>query len=194
MEKILYLMRHGQTLFNLKGRIQGSSDSPLTDLGVQQAQAAGHYFTQHQIKFDSAVSSTQERASDTLEHAIPGQPYTRLKGLKEWSFGLFEGESIQLLRKIKQPGVLYGDYVIPFGGEARQAVQTRMIETLTQVMEHDSQGCTLAVSHGSTIGVFLDYWVEREQFFEAGNCHILKFSYKDGAFKFIEVINPINDN
>lgn len=40
----------------------------------------------------------------------------------------------------------------------------------------------------------LDYWVEREQFFEAGNCHILKFSYKDGAFKFIEVINPINDN
>ncbi|MDK7243681.1 histidine phosphatase family protein, partial [Neisseria subflava] len=78
----------GQTLFNLKGRIQGSSDSPLTDLGVQQAQAAGHYFTQHQIKFDSAVSSTQERASDTLEHAIPEQPYTRLKGLKEWSFGL----------------------------------------------------------------------------------------------------------
>ncbi|TBW90088.1 histidine phosphatase family protein, partial [Staphylococcus hominis] len=28
MEKRLYIMRHGQTLFNLKGRIQGSSDSP----------------------------------------------------------------------------------------------------------------------------------------------------------------------
>lgn len=100
MEKILYLMRHGQTLFNLKGRIQGSSDSPLTDLGVQQAQAAGHYFTQHQIKFDSAVSSTQERASDTLEHAIPGQPYTRLKGLKNGHLVYLKGRVFNYYAKL----------------------------------------------------------------------------------------------
>ena len=37
MVKTLYLMRHGQTVFNLKGKIQGASDSPLTALGVQQA-------------------------------------------------------------------------------------------------------------------------------------------------------------
>ena len=37
MKKDLYLMRHGQTLFNVRRRIQGWCDSPLTELGKQQA-------------------------------------------------------------------------------------------------------------------------------------------------------------
>ncbi|KTT85669.1 phosphoglycerate mutase, partial [Mammaliicoccus sciuri] len=37
MSKKLYLMRHGQTLFNEKKKIQGASDSPLTQLGIEQA-------------------------------------------------------------------------------------------------------------------------------------------------------------
>lgn len=44
MEKILYLMRHGQTLFNLEHKIQGWCDSPLTELGINQAKIAGRYF------------------------------------------------------------------------------------------------------------------------------------------------------
>lgn len=32
MSKTLYLMRHGQTMFNLRGKVQGASDSPLTSL------------------------------------------------------------------------------------------------------------------------------------------------------------------
>lgn len=44
MTKTLYLMRHGQTLFNKRHRIQGWCDAPLTDLGVYQAQVAGYYF------------------------------------------------------------------------------------------------------------------------------------------------------
>ena len=39
--KILYLMRHGQTLFNQLHKIQGFCDSPLTDLGIDQALQAG---------------------------------------------------------------------------------------------------------------------------------------------------------
>lgn len=37
MSKTLYLMRHGQTMFNLRGKVQGASDSPLTSLGISQA-------------------------------------------------------------------------------------------------------------------------------------------------------------
>ena len=37
MKKTLYLMRHGQTLFNLQHKIQGWCDSPLTELGIKQA-------------------------------------------------------------------------------------------------------------------------------------------------------------
>lgn len=44
MKKTLYLMRHGQTLFNVRRKIQGACDSPLTELGIQQAGIASAYF------------------------------------------------------------------------------------------------------------------------------------------------------
>lgn len=40
MNKKLYIIRHGQTLFNLLDKVQGASDSPLTELGIKQAEAA----------------------------------------------------------------------------------------------------------------------------------------------------------
>ena len=67
MAKTLYLMRHGQTLFNLRHKVQGWCDAPLTDFGVYQAKVAGQYFKDAGITFDDAYSSTQERACDTLE-------------------------------------------------------------------------------------------------------------------------------
>ena len=36
----------------------------------------------------------RKNASDTLENVAPNQSYQRFKGLKEWHFGLFEGESV----------------------------------------------------------------------------------------------------
>ena len=41
MKKNLYLLRHGQTLFNSKHLISGWSDSPLTEKGIEQAKRAG---------------------------------------------------------------------------------------------------------------------------------------------------------
>jgi len=94
MAKTLYLMRHGQTLFNLRHKVQGWCDAPLTDFGIYQAKVAGKYFKDAGITFDDAYSSTQERACDTLELVTDGKlPYKRVKGLKEWNFGTFEGES-----------------------------------------------------------------------------------------------------
>ncbi len=83
LAKTLYLMRHGQTLFNFKGLIQGFGDSPLTELGIAQAQKARSYYETKGINFDLYASSTQERASDTLENVAPNQSYQRFKGLKD---------------------------------------------------------------------------------------------------------------
>jgi broad specificity phosphatase PhoE len=46
MIKTFYLMRHGQTRFNVQGRIQGVCDSPLTEERIEQAKAARRYFEQ----------------------------------------------------------------------------------------------------------------------------------------------------
>ena len=61
--KHLYLMRHGQTLFNVYRRIQGWCDSPLTELGIHQAKLAREKLKY--IPFDHYYSSTSERACDT---------------------------------------------------------------------------------------------------------------------------------
>lgn len=90
--KKVYLMRHGQTRFNLQKRIQGACDSPLTEEGIAQARAAHDYFTEQGIQFDRVYSSTQERACDTAELVSGRTDYIRLKGLKEQDFGAFEGQ------------------------------------------------------------------------------------------------------
>lgn len=133
LTKTLYLMRHGQTLFNQLKRIQSACDSPLTAQGIVEAQSVGHYFKQQGRKFDHAYASTQERAVDTLE-LVTNQSYQRLKGLKEWNFGVFEGES-EVLNSKFSPGQLgYGDYFVQFGGESGKQVQERMVQTLTKIM------------------------------------------------------------
>ena len=45
----------GETLFNTQGRVQGACDSPLTDLGIQQALLVKDYFNENSIWFDSVL-------------------------------------------------------------------------------------------------------------------------------------------
>lgn len=192
--KELYLMRHGQTLFNKLHRIQGSSDSPLTSQGIADAKEVGRYFDQIHLTFDHAYSSTQERASDTLEN-ITNQPYERLKGIKEWDFGVFEGQSEQLNPdpQIDPIRHSYGDFFLQFGGESDVQVQQRMNQTLTEIMEKPDHNRVLVVSHGGACFAFLKKWLSYEeiqkQVTNFHNCCILKFTYSDKEFKFIKEIN-----
>ncbi|MFS0561890.1 histidine phosphatase family protein [Terribacillus sp. 179-K 1B1 HS] len=185
MKKTLYLMRHGQTLFNKRKKVQGWCDSPLTALGIKQAKAAANYFKEHNIVFDQAFSSTSERASDTLE-IVTEMPYTRLKGLKEWNFGTFEGESEDL-----NPPLPYGDFFVKYGGEDQEEFQERMAATCKNIMEGDN-GVVLAVSHGAACRNFMRYWEHTssiEQQERIGNCCILKFEYENKKFKLVDIVN-----
>jgi len=147
-------MRHGQTLFNLRKKIQGWSDSPLTEEGIRQAGYASRYFEENGIAFDHAYSSTQERASDTLE-LVTDMPYERLKGIKEMNFGIYEGEREALHQPRTREGQKsFEDEYVKFGGEAMSAVQERVNATLTELLECESQQTILAVSHGAACYFF----------------------------------------
>ena len=113
--KHLYLMRHGETLFNIRHKIQGWCDSPLTENGIEQAKKAGALLKD--IPFDHYYSSTAERCCDTLELVAGDVPYKRLKGLKERNFGIFEGESEDLNPSWHDPSFTYDDLFPHYGGE-----------------------------------------------------------------------------
>lgn len=77
--KSVYLMRHGQTLFNVQHKIQGFCDSPLTPLGIKQAKTIKtEYFAKNNILLDEAHCSTSERAIDTLK-IVTDLPFKRIK-------------------------------------------------------------------------------------------------------------------
>lgn len=189
MEKILYLMRHGQTLFNVEHKIQGWCDSPLTPLGIAQAKVARQYFDEHHIIFDHCYASTSERACDTLEIVTHHKyPYTRLKGLKEWNFGKFEG-----MDEFLNPPRPYDDFFVKYGGENQEQLQQRLVSTLTKTMEQDDHYSVLAVSHGAACANFIRYFNDYNQKqYKPGikNCTIFKMRYEDGRFSCIDIIEP----
>lgn len=181
-------MRHGQTLFNVQHKIQDWCDSPLTKTGIKQAQIAGQYFKDQQIHFDAAYCSTAERASDTLE-TVTDMPYKRLKGLRELSFGKFEGEH-EYLHPQSEPAKHFGNYYVQFGGEDDQLAQKRVNDTLTKIMNQDNQ-TVLVVSHAGAIMMFSDLWTDAAKLRASGftNCSILKFSFNNNKFTFEKIIN-----
>lgn len=184
--KTLYLMRHGQTLFNQLHKIQGWCDAPLTEFGIKQAQIAGKYFKENHIVIQSAYCSTSERASDTLEQ-VTDLPYTRLKGLKEWNFGRFEGEP-----EFLNPALPYGDFFVPFGGEGEKEFQQRVADTIMDFMSKEQNETVLAVSHGAACRQFMRYWAHTSDVDQQGplkNCCILKFEFENNEFRLIEIIN-----
>ena len=189
MKKTLYLMRHGQTLFNLRKKIQGACDSPLTDEGKRQAKIAGLYFKENNIIFDHAYSSTQERASDTLEIVTDYKmPYERLKGIKEWNFGVFEGESEDLNPPHKPNERSFGDFFVKFKGESEKPVSERMTKALLDIMERESHKKVLAVSHGAACYAFMLKYAPDFPFSGIPNCSIFEYEYENGNLNLIELI------
>lgn len=90
---MIYLLRHGQTEFNLEGRYQGQADSPLTEHGRQQARACGALLSRH-VEAAPIWSSPLPRAAETarlLAAALTGSCLRLDARLSEVSFGVWEG-------------------------------------------------------------------------------------------------------
>lgn len=183
--KTLYLMRHGETLFNRQHKIQGWCDSPLTENGKAQAKKAGEYLKN--IPLDHAYCSTSERCVDTLKLACD-LPYTCTKGLKEQFYGELEGESERLNKHLTPKDC--ETFYLQFGGESSNTVKDRMMATLTEIMEKEDHHNVLAVSHGGACFNFLravqDPMEELKKGF--GNCCIFVYTYDNHQFKLKEVI------
>lgn len=155
--KKLYLLRHGQTEFNVKKLVQGRCDSPLTDLGRQQAGMAAAWLKAHNVVPDKVVSSPLGRAMDTAslvatELLGPDAAVEPYEGIIERSYGTFEeGPHDALPTDVWDPG----EDLIPFGGEGSHALQERMVGTLTNLMGAKDTETLLAVSHGSASRQFI---------------------------------------
>ena len=95
-DRLLVLVRHGQSEWNLKNLFTGWKDPGLTELGVKEAIGAGRKLKEQGLTFDVAFTSVLTRAQHTLDLALEemgqtGIPITRHLALNERDYGDLSG-------------------------------------------------------------------------------------------------------
>ena len=189
--KKIYLVRHGQTDFNLRGVVQGSGiDAPINETGRAQAKA---FFEAYQnITFDQVYHTALIRTRQSIESFISkGIPTTALPELNEISWGDYEGtpmtpeegEYYKHMLHQWQMGNL--DYAIA-GGESPNVVAERMRKGIQKILEGPGE-TILVCMHGRAMRIFLslifNYDLRYMDQFEHSNlCLYLLEQLSDGTF------------
>jgi len=83
MERLLVLVRHGQSEWNLKNLFTGWRDVGLTDKGIAEARAAGRRLKARDFKFDMAFTSVLARAQTTLDLMLEEMGQTGLETVRD---------------------------------------------------------------------------------------------------------------
>jgi 2,3-bisphosphoglycerate-dependent phosphoglycerate mutase len=87
----LWLIRHGETTWNAEKRVQGHMDSPLSGLGIGQAEASAARLSNK--KFDVMYSSDSGRAIQTAKIIFPSQNLCLDARLREMHYSILEGKT-----------------------------------------------------------------------------------------------------
>ncbi len=146
----IHYVRHGRTLFNRLGRMQGWSDSPLEKEGIEQAIQAREALKDVPLK--KAYTSTSERCIDTVHIILEGRdvPLVYTKKLKEISWGDLDGFLISSDPKEIDRRRLGDCDWTDVGGENPQIAVSRAKEIFDQIYAESQDGDhVLVVSHGA---------------------------------------------
>ncbi|MEN2282748.1 histidine phosphatase family protein [Algoriphagus sp. SE2] len=157
--KKIYLVRHGQTDFNLKGVVQGSGiDADINETGKKQAQL---FFEAYKdIPFDHLYHTALIRTKQSIQGFLElGIPFEALPELNEISWGEYEGtpmtpnESQYYHHMLNQWKIGNLDYAIA-GGESPNVVAARMIKGIEKIINGPGE-TILVCMHGRAMRIFL---------------------------------------
>lgn len=152
---MLYIARHGQTVMNNMGLIQGSLDSPLTSLGKLQAKKLGQYFENNFLDF--VYTSPQGRALETLTHSkievtCPSARFLSDFDLRERAHGEWEGKVYSLLNKeynMEEYEQNKFDYT-KYGVESYRQLLVRVSTFCDRILHNWKEEEVLVLAHQST--------------------------------------------
>ena len=161
-ERLLALLRHGQSAWNLSNRFTGTKDVDLTEVGVNEARAAGRKLKAQGITFDIAFTSALKRAQRSLDLALDemGQkniPVIKDAALNERDYGDLSGLNKDDARQTwgeEQVRIWRRSYdVPPPGGESLKDTAARVLpyyiqEILPRVLRGES---VLVAAHNNSL-------------------------------------------
>jgi probable phosphoglycerate mutase len=189
----ILLIRHGETVWNVEERYQGQLDSPLTPLGISQAQAVAERLCQEH--FTHLYASDLGRAYNTAKAiaARTGHAILTDSRLREKHGGVIQGMNHAEVQ-LHQPEIstLYQarlpDYVIP-GGESTRAVLARSMACLSELVARHPSERLVVVTHGGVLSVVLRHVLgiplETPRRFALPNAAIHTISYTSQGWRVI---------
>jgi probable phosphoglycerate mutase len=186
----VYLVRHGETVWNAARRIQGQSDSPLTEKGEQQAHQVGERVKSLGITHVIASDLGRTRRTAEIIADACGCTVTLDARLRELNMGCLEQRPLDGLteeeenwRKTLVDGTTAGR--IP-GGESMAEMAARMHEALNALLELPAGSRPLIVSHGMALGVLvstiLGLPAHAERRLRLRNCSISRVDHQQSAW------------
>lgn len=156
---MIYLVRHGQTLQNRAGLLQGRSDFPLNEQGEAQARRVGAYFRERGVSFDAVYSSPLCRARQTAALIAGEQIPVRVdERLIEMDYGPYEG--MDLHKPAPEVLAFFMDFVnvpAPAGMEPLPDVTARLGAFLEE-LRPEAEGRNILIStHAIALKGALEY-------------------------------------
>ena len=175
----IYVARHGQTAWNALNKTCGTTDIPLTELGLQQAEELADKV--ENLGIDLIIASTLIRAQQTAEAVSRriGVPVITDPRIVEQNYGIYEGKDR------KDPGFLENKrhfaYRYPGGGESMMDVAYRIFGFLNDIKEKYPDKTVLVVCHGGVCRLFRAY------FEDMTNDEYYHYSEPNGAVRAYEL-------
>ena len=148
----MWLVRHGQTDWNLRGIYQGQSDIPLNDTGIAQARELAASL--NEVRFAAIYSSDLVRAYHTASiiAEVLGLPVQTDPRLREINQGVWEGQTIEAVREKYRPDFSRNPKYISTpraeGAESLEQVIRRMVAAANEYHAIHNGGRLLISTHG----------------------------------------------
>ena len=154
-------IRHGQTRWNAEERYMGHADSPLTEIGRNQALAIGHRMKTYQ--FDALISSDLGRARETaaIIADCTGHRVKTDSRLRERNFGVLEGLAVPEIKAryaevFDKLNINDPDFIIPMGESHRQHYQ-RNADFIDEWLNQKPGSTVAMVVHGGVLDSIFRY-------------------------------------
>ncbi|RDI94734.1 histidine phosphatase family protein [Meiothermus sp. QL-1] len=144
----VWLVRHGETLWNAEGRLTGWSDVPLSPKGEDQARRLGDWLRRE--RFEGVLASDLRRAVETARLAY-AEPELQLEALREIDFGELDGLPWAALPEVHRQALLAFEGFQAPGGESVEAFRRRVFG----VLEGLGVGRYLVFTHGGVLRLVL---------------------------------------
>ena len=196
----LYIVRHGETEWNVIKRFQGQLNTPLTEKGMEKLRKTGKKL--ENVLFDEVYTSELGRTVASAEIILnenrgyknKKRELQKLAELNEVYFGVWQGLTYEeVFLKYPEEANNYFYNVKNYKAENVEAENLkdaleRFLKGINKILDSHESGNILVVTHGTVFEMFMNY-VANNSIYDIdertlmGNGDYKVFSYKDGKFQ-----------